>query len=325
MLKHYTIRDDSLCLLTEAEMKKKSTKPIWVDIFDPMPAEEKIIENYLKKDIPTYYQMAPIDNLLNRHYQQKGGVYIKASIMNNDKAMQDVTIVLTGDKIITSRDAVFHSFQEYLNYITVNKVNSLTHNSIFIHLVEATINHIEDSLEKIAYSLDEVSYIAFYAKKSSNKKERKRKINFTKLIDDLGVSGDLISKNYESLLSIRRALNFIAEMKPFKLSTNELARAESLTNDISRLEEEVSIMTDKINFLLDVCLGMINIEQNLVTKIVSIAALIFLPPAIIPSIYGMNFVNMPELKWQYGFGYAITLVILSGILPYFYCKYKNWL
>ena len=326
MLKYYTICDDSLCLLTNAEIKKDSTNSVWIDIFNPIPEEEKIVENYLQKRIFNLYQMAPVDNILSPHYQRKGGVYVKAFIISDNKSpIQDLEIILTNDKVITLRDTVFHSFQEYLNYVTVNKVKSLNHNSIFINLLESTINYIEDSLEKIASSIDEVSYITFYAKKSSSPKIRKKKINFTKLIDDLGVSGDLISKNYESLLSIHRALTFIAEMRPFKMSEKELKRVESLLEDISRLEEEVSIMTDKTNFLLDVCLGMINIEQNLVTKIVSIAALIFLPPAIIPSIYGMNFINMPELKWHYGFPYAITLIVLSGILPYLYCKFRKWL
>lgn len=82
---------------------------------------------------------------------------------------------------------------------------------------------------------------------------------------------------------------------------------------------------DKINFLMDAVMGLINLQQNKIIKIFSIAAVVFLPPTVIASIYGMNFNAMPELHWQLGYPFAIVLMILSGIAPYWFFKRKGWL
>lgn len=95
--------------------------------------------------------------------------------------------------------------------------------------------------------------------------------------------------------------------------------------DTSFLIEHATFLSSKINFLLDATLGMINIEQSSIIKIVSVAAVVFLPPTLVASIYGMNFHYMPELNWHFGYPFAIILTILAGFLPYRYFKYKGWL
>jgi len=91
------------------------------------------------------------------------------------------------------------------------------------------------------------------------------------------------------------------------------------------LADHVSYLSNKIVFLLDATLGMINIQQNDIIKIFSIAAVVFLPPTLVASIYGMNFDVMPELKWAIGYPFAIFLMVLSAVLPYLYFKHKGWL
>ena len=125
-------------------------------------------------------------------------------------------------------------------------------------------------------------------------------------------------------MSIHQALSFIRKSKLFTLSDTELDLINSLGEELSALEEQVSFLTDKLNFLLSICLGMIGNEQNSINKVLSIAALVFLPPTIIASIYGMNFDYMPELKWRYGFTYAILVIIISATFPYLFCKFKKW-
>ena len=102
-------------------------------------------------------------------------------------------------------------------------------------------------------------------------------------------------------------------------------RADILVQDVRSLTDHTTFISDKITFLLDATLGMINIEQNAIIKIFSVAAVAFLPPTLVASIYGMNFDLMPELKWEFGYPLAITLMILSAVIPFFYFKRRGWL
>jgi magnesium transporter len=100
---------------------------------------------------------------------------------------------------------------------------------------------------------------------------------------------------------------------------------KALVSDVRSLTDHSGFMAQKITFLLDATLGLINIEQNAIIKIFSVAAVVFLPPTLVASLYGMNFDIMPELRWTYGYPWAIGLMIMSAILPYLYFKRRGWL
>ena len=103
------------------------------------------------------------------------------------------------------------------------------------------------------------------------------------------------------------------------------ARVKTLSRDVISLSDHASFQTQKITFLLDATLGMINIQQADIIKIFSVAAVVFLPPTLIASIYGMNFRHMPELDWWFGYPLALGLMVLAAVLPYLYFKRKGWL
>ena len=125
MLNYYALHNNTLSLLSEEESKNDLMQPIWIDIFDPTPEEEKLIEEYLKINIPTRHEMSPIE-LSNHHYQKKEGVYATATLITDNQDVQTVTFILTADKFITIRYATFHSFERFLTYI---KTNHLTTNT----------------------------------------------------------------------------------------------------------------------------------------------------------------------------------------------------
>jgi magnesium transporter len=103
------------------------------------------------------------------------------------------------------------------------------------------------------------------------------------------------------------------------------ARIKTLSRDLGSITDHANFLAGKVNFLLDATLGLINIEQNAIIKIFTVAAVAFLPPTLIASIYGMNFDFMPELKWHYGYLVAIGLMILSAVLPMWYFRRRGWL
>lgn len=324
MLNYYILQNNSLSLLSEEESRNDLINPIWIDIFDPTPEEEKLVEKYLKINVPTHCEIAPIE-LSSHHYQKKDGIYATAAIITDDQEMQTVTFIFTEDKFITLRYANFCSFERFLTYVKTNRHDTLTNIGMFTSLIESIIDQINNSLEEIGHSIKNISSTVFKTKNYSKKKKNQTKLHFKDIINQIGINGDFISNSHESLISIYCALTFISESKQFKFSSQDLEKIHSLMNDISPFKDRASFLSDKINFLLDVCLGMISIEQNKIIKTVSIAALIFFPPTIVASIYGMNFDIMPELKWELGYPFALLLILLSGILPYLYFKRKDWI
>src|SRR5438128_2305969 len=136
------------------------------------------------------------------------------------------------------------------------------------------------------------------------------------------------------LLSLTRAAGFLSgeengdmphQDRNEALHRNEALRLKTLQRDIKSLLEHDAYLLSQIQFLLDSNLGMISIQQNAIIKILSVAAVIFLPPTLIASIYGMNFEHMPGLKWTYGFPMALGLMLISSVVPYWYFKKQRWL
>ena len=146
------------------------------------------------------------------------------------------------------------------------------------------------------------------------------------LLIDIGIEGDHASKIRESLVSITRMSMFLTQaVSGYTICADFRERLLSLTRDVTSLADHASFLANKITFLLDATLGMLNIAQNNIIKIFSVAAVVFLPPTLIASIYGMNFRHMPELAQEYGYPLAILLMIVSAVLPYLYFKRKKWL
>src|SRR5690606_21985918 len=147
-----------------------------------------------------------------------------------------------------------------------------------------------------------------------------------KLLQDIGRKGDLTSNVRDSLFTIHRVTAFLAHLTTQQRSDKDVrARIKTLTRDASSLTEHSSSLSQKITFLLDATLGMINIQQNNIIKIFSVAAVVFLPPTLIASIYGMNYHHMPELAWSFGYPFALGIMVVSAILPYMYFKRRGWL
>ena len=128
------------------------------------------------------------------------------------------------------------------------------------------------------------------------------------------------------MLSLQRLSGFFGQVLADRANSKELrGRVRTLEHDLESLSDHSSFVSQKVTFLLDATLGMINIEQSNIIKIFSIAAGVFLPPTLIASIYGMNFAFMPELKWQYGYPLAGLLMLASAVLPFWYFKRRGWL
>jgi magnesium transporter len=295
---------------------------VWIDLLRPTKREEHMVEKCLHLDLPTREEMQEIEPS-SRLYKEADTIFLSATMIAKSDSKEPksdaITIIITGNKLITVRyiePLAFALFVSHLPKLTVNN-----HHAIYlvIELLDSSIARLADISEHIGRCLDDYSQTVF------NNQSKEHKIDYKKLLQQLGSSGDLNAKAWESLVSFNRLNGFFGQAIGSKFDEDMYAKLATLTNDINALSDQVKFLTSKINFLLDATLGMVNIEQNNIIKIFSIAAVIFLPPTLIASIYGMNFAVIPELKFHYGYPMAIGLMLISGWLPYMYFKIKKWL
>ena len=142
----------------------------------------------------------------------------------------------------------------------------------------------------------------------------------------LGRHGDLISKIRESLVSVERVLLFLSvSYRTTRVPLELREEVKTTLRDLQSLEEHATFQSQKIQFLLDATLGLVNLEQNNIIKLFSVMAVIFMPPTLVASIYGMNFKLMPELEWHLGYPMAIAIMVMAGLLPYCLFRWKRWL
>jgi magnesium transporter len=194
--------------------------------------------------------------------------------------------------------------------------------SVLIGLVDTIVDRLADFIEHIQSEVDGLSHSIFAIRGGAASRQRR----FDVMLRSIGREGEIASKARESAHSLDRMLTYFYhaaternEDKPLQLRVRTAAR------DVKSLTDHTTFLSSKIIFLLDATLGMISIQQNDIIKIFSIAAVVFLPPTLVASIYGMNFSFMPELSWWFGYPFALLLMILAGVLPYLFFKRKGWL
>ena len=186
--------------------------------------------------------------------------------------------------------------------------------TILATLLEAIVDRLADVLERIGRDILDVSEGIFHPL-ANNASRRGR--DYQLILRKIGRKEELISNIQDSLISLQRLTGFFgnAVLKEDK-STGVRTRVKTVSRDVASLSDYASFLSQKVTFLLDATLGMINIEQNGIIKIFSVAAVVFLPPTLVASVYGMNFKVMPELGWHLGYPFALILMVISAVLPF---------
>ncbi|HKY88257.1 MAG TPA: magnesium transporter CorA family protein [Pseudorhodoplanes sp.] len=296
---------------------------VWIDLVTPTPGEDKLVERLVGVAIPTREEMQEIE-LSSRLYVENGARYMTATLMCQSDTPSPkttpVTFILAGHRLITVRYDEPKPFDVARHKLTRYCPQTVSGESVFIDLLDAVIDRCADLLERVGAEIDQVSHNIF-------DRDRARTPKFyTVLMQTIGRKGELASKIRESLVSIGRLLIFAAnEAEGQRWAKDQRAQLKSMQRDARSLSDHATYLASNVTFLLDAMVGVVTIEQNNIIKIFSVAAVAFLPPTLIASIYGMNFKHMPELNWEYGYLVAIALMILAAILPYLYFKWRKWL
>ena len=294
-------------------------------VADPIAQIDRVVwvEGRLTIDIPTQEEMEEIE-ISSRLYREGGAVFMTATLPartdSDDLLMGPVTFVLVDNKLITVRYHEPRAFKTFPQRAEKANLGCASGDSVLMALLEAVVDRMADILERADREVEVVSRDIFRG--GSKDAVRRDLMNVLQLI---GRKGDLCSNIRECLLSLQRLTGFLSqEMVQGGHDKDLRVRGKTLARDLQSLGDHSSFLSQKITFLLDATLGMIDIEQNNIIKIFSIAAGVFLPPTLIASIYGMNFSVMPELRWPYGYPLACALMLVSAVLPLWYFKRRGW-
>jgi magnesium transporter len=291
---------------------------IWIDLLAPTREEEVLAEEGLAIELPTREEMREIE-ISSRLYQENGALFMTATVMTQIEAgtpeIEPITFVLIGQRLVTIRYANPLPFRVFASQVQRQSELAVSGETILVGLLDAIIDRTADVLERVQHDMTQVSRTIF----------AQQKTDFQEALRKIGHAENLTSRSRESLVSIGRVLSYLSrpsEVKPNKAMARSL---KTLSRDVMALSDHCNFLANDITFMLNAVLGMSNIEQTDIIKIFSVVAVIFLPPTLIASIYGMNFQFMPELAWSFGYPLSIVLMVIAGILPYLYFKRRGWL
>jgi magnesium transporter len=297
---------------------------LWADLFEPSPDEEKAVEALLTVDVPTRDEMKEIETS-NRLYEENGAVYMTATVgskLDSDRPESSaITFILANGRLITNRYVDPTPVRRFMQYVERSPVACTSNATLLAGLLEGFVERIADLLERVQTELDSVSLTIF--PRAGGRAPSSADLHA--MIQKIGANGDLVSKARESLVSFQRLLMYVQQSTNVTLSQDQRGRFKSILRDVQSLSDHASFLGSKIQFLLDAVLGLINLEQNNIIKIFSVAAVMFLPPTLVASMYGMNFQHMPELDKPWGYPFAIVMMLLSALIPYIYFRRKGWL
>jgi magnesium transporter len=303
---------------------------LWADLFEPTQAEEKAVESLLTVDVPTRDEMKEIETS-NRLYEENNAVYMTATVGSKlDSPTPEssaITFILANGRLITNRYVDPTPVRRFMQYVERSPAACTSSATLLAGLLESFVERIADLLERVQIELDAVSHTIFRRSNGapSGKGALPSSGDLQAMIQKIGANGDLVSKARESLVSFQRLLMYVQQASSVTLSQDQRGRFKSTLRDVQSLSDHASFLGNKIQFLLDAVLGLINLEQNNIIKIFSVAAVMFLPPTLVASIYGMNFQLMPELEKPWGYPVALFAMLVSAVVPYVYFRRKGWL
>ena len=288
---------------------------IWLDFLNPTREEELAVEAALGLELPTPEEMAKIEPS-SRLYQESGATFMTATLLARAEAGPSgvpVTFVLAKGLLITLRYDDLRAFSVFAARAPGQGVASGA--SALFGLLDAVIERLAAILEETGENVESASAAIFRRPKGQQ---------FEALLTDLARAQSVTSLIRGSLVSLARLFSFAALAPEIIADRDCAAHLKSLQRDGQSLTEHAGFHTSQITFLLDAALGLINIEQNGIIKFFSVAAVIFMPPTLVASIYGMNFHHLPELDWRLGYPMALSIMAGSIIAPLLWFRRRGW-
>ncbi|MCO5731125.1 magnesium transporter CorA family protein [Rhizobium sp. SSA_523] len=323
MITAYRANGSNAILTPDPSLAALDEHIVWLDLLNPTTEEDHFVERLLGISVPTRDDLKDIEPS-SRLYMENAGVFMTASLVwradTDDPQLTDVAFILTQQRLLTVRYAEpksFHLFAAAFGRVPDDIANGCL---VLAHLLETIADRTAEILETAVARIDGLSTEIF----RDRGKRRPPKFLESKLAD-IAECHRLIGKVRDSLGSLSRLLTFLLNTPIVSERKETTKLCKTVARDVSTLSEHANFVAGNISFLLDASLGLINVEQNAIIKIFSIASVVFLPPTLVASIYGMNFAHMPELGWHLGYPMALVTMVISAVVPFYFFRWKGWL
>ena len=292
--------------------------PIWIDLLAPTAAVREWVGTHFDIELPDPDELTDLEATARFYIEDNGEVHLHSDfLLDMDDVSRNVAVAF-----ILHKDILFTVRKEELPVFRLQRLRARTQpgyvsdgKDVLLSLYAADAEYSADALEDVYAALELVGKQVLGTHISDE--------DAAKTLAAIAQEEDLNGRIRRNVLDTRRAVSFL--MRGKFLSPDQQEDARQILRDIESLDGHTSFLFGKINFLMDATVGFININQNKVVKIFSVASVALLPPTLIASIYGMNFKNFPELEWAYGYPFSLTLMVITVALPFLYFRHKGWL
>ncbi|MBL8512116.1 MAG: magnesium/cobalt transporter CorA [Betaproteobacteria bacterium] len=297
----------------------KNSDPIWIDLVSPSETEKSWIQALYNLPLPTPEEMDDLEASARFFEGESGELNLRSDFLLDDEdASHNVRVAF-----ILKGNTLFSLHLEDLPVFRLLRMRARTRpgyiedaREVLLDLYATDAEYSADSLEGVYAQLEKISQAVLTEKMTD--------VEAANVLARIAHQEDLNGRIRRNVMDTRRAVSFLMRQK--LLDGDQIEEARQIMRDIDSLDGHTAFCFDKINFLMDATVGFININQNKIIKIFSVASVALLPPTLIASIYGMNFKGwFPELEWSYGYPFALGLMVVSVVLPFWYFKRKGWL
>ena len=307
--------DDSLSIIQITPKEPLPSDVIWLDVNQPDDEERQWLETLFVEDVPEEDEMDDIESS-SRFRVGPDGVHILSLFpqrLSNETRGVNMSFTMRKNLLISFREDDISIVRLLRYYIRHNKVEIRSALDILLKLQDLKVDQLSDLIEDAYSTLEETA------------DQITDDTHADETLDELVNQEELNSQILQALHDTRRALRFIRKTFESSIDDRQGRTLDEVLNDIESILPHTSFISNKINFQLEASMGYTNQKQNSIIKIFSVAAVVFMPPTWIASVYGMNFKFMPELSWYWGYPLSIGMMILSAAVTYLFFRKKGWL
>jgi magnesium transporter len=302
----------------EGPLDLTHVEPVWVDLEAPSADEKAWLRSRFGLTIPDDVVDDDLEESARFYENDNGELHIRSDfLIDDDEAPRNVRVafILHERMLFSIHGEDLPVFR--LLRLRARRIPAMIEDAkdVLLKLYDADAEYSADSLEGIYDALEKVSQRVL--------KQEVDDRSAGEALAAIAREEDLNGRIRRNVMDTRRAVSYM--MRSRMLSAEQFEEARQILRDIDSLDSHTAFLFDKINFLMDATVGFININQNKIIKIFSVASVALLPPTLIASIYGMNFKYMPELDHTWGYPMALGLMAASVAAPFIYFHRKGWL
>jgi magnesium transporter len=298
---------------------------VWVDLIEPSAAESSAFEQAFGLQVPTEAELVEIETT-SRLRTVKDALYLTAPLI---VAAEDepwipapTGFVLSKKVLLTVRFTQSGAFDAVAKELATESFDPAL---AFVRLLEVLVDRMADLLEASSRDLDEASHVIFRPNGATRSRLSRETTMLRRLMMRTGRTSERMARVQYTLVCLDRMAKFAVDRGREWIAPELATRLQTVSSDIASLAQFADGLINRVQLLQDAASGIINIDQNDVMKVLTIASVVGIPPVLVVGIYGMNFKNMPELNWSWGYPYALAAIVVSALLPLIWFKWKDWI